>query len=129
MALSAWAFSLLTRYQTSQTSRYFRTSLAVSATALSARISLALSAVRITSCTCTSPWVTLATLGPLSYDGTFANSILMRDFGDRGVGPIGTTICQAATDTESFLIAMGCKGCLRAICPGSMSKARCNDAF
>src|SRR6266852_2488725 len=115
MPLSAWAFSLLTRYQTSQTSRYFMTSLAVSATALSARISLALSTVRITSCICTSPCVTLATLGPLSQDGTFANSILTRDFGDFSVEPIGTTICQAVTDTESLVIAAGCGGCLSAI--------------
>src|SRR6267154_770543 len=122
MSRSACALSLLTRYQTSQTSRNFRTSLAVSATALSARISLALSAVRITSCTCTSPSGTLATLGPLSCDATLANSILIRDRGDRGVGPIGTTICQAATDTDWLFIVMGCAGCLQVIASGSMSK-------
>src|ERR1700730_2134143 len=42
--------------------------------------------------------------------------MLIRDFGDRGVGPIGTMICQAATDTETLFIPMGCEGCLRAIC-------------
>src|ERR1700730_584259 len=121
--MSRWirASSLLMRYQTSHKSRYFRAGLAVRATALSASISFGLSTAKITSWTCTNPGVTRTIRGPLSYDGTLANSILILDFGERGAALIGTTICQAATATLSPLMIDGSCGCLSVTCDGSTS--------
>src|SRR5438132_877022 len=62
--------------------------------------------------------------GLVSYAGTFANSILMRDFGALGVVSMGTMICQAATVTGVCLTRSGCSGFLSEISSAAMPKSR-----